>query len=183
MSVYSTAQIADYPIGGSYGPRRVPDYELVWLLRGSASWTRQDLESDGLTLGPEQMVELRPGMLALSRKGSRDRYRWDPERPTRHAFSTSPSRSRQEPGYAAQLHWPAVQPLATVPVLGRSVRYLLDLSGLASVQAWARSDQIVGLILDIMINGPRPADRNGGRPTCWRWATSSVGSGPRTGCG
>lgn len=157
VSVYSTAQIADYPIGGSYGPRQVPDYELLWLLRGSARWTRQDLGSDGLTLGPEQVVELRPGMLALSRKGSRDRYRWDQARPTRHAFlHFAIEESARELGDVAHQRWPAVQALATAPVLDGLCRYLLDLSGLASAHAAERSNHVVALILDIMINGPRP---------------------------
>lgn len=157
MRVYSTAQIADYSIGDSYGPRQVPDYELLWLLRGSARWTRQDLGSDGLTLGPEHVVELRPGMLALSRKGSRDRYRWDRALPTRHAFlHFAIEEPAPELGYTAQQGWPAVQPLATAPVLDGLCRYLLDLSGLATPQAAERSNHVVALILDIMINGPRP---------------------------
>ncbi len=146
--------MADYPPGATFGPRRVSDYELVWLLSGSARWIRQDLGPDR-QLGDERELTLRPGTLALARPGSRDAYRWDSGRPSRHGyvhFSVEPPVR-----WGPECDWPAVQSTAAEPVLDGLSGYLMELSGLSSIAARARTEQIVALILDIFLTGPRPA--------------------------
>jgi len=64
-----------YPPGGSLGPRQTNDHELVWILAGRVIW-----QVDGIDL------VLPSGSLALSRPGTRERWLWDPRRPTRHAY-------------------------------------------------------------------------------------------------
>lgn len=153
VRAYTTAQIADYPSGAAFGPRRVPDFELIWLLRGSAVWSRQDLDADG-RLGSQQQVQLQPGLLALARRGSLDHFSWDPDQPSRHAFIHF---SVLDPGSLVQAQpWAAVRDLGELPVLAGLCGYLLDLSGLGPEAAWERTDHVIGLIVDIMIAGPGP---------------------------
>jgi AraC-like DNA-binding protein len=67
--------IAVYPPGSTWGPRTLPDFELVWILEGDTVWTCN---------GTRHAAP--PGTMILSRPGTREHYRWDPARQTRHAF-------------------------------------------------------------------------------------------------
>lgn len=133
--------LADYPPAAVFGPRRMKDYEFVWLLRGSAVWSTGD--DDHL---------LRPGTLALARPGMVDCYRWDPQRPSTHAyvhFALTAVDHLPEP-------WPAVRSLSALPVLDGICRYLLQLAGDPSAESAARRDQLLELMTDIFVTGPIP---------------------------
>jgi AraC-like DNA-binding protein len=67
--------IAVYPPGSTWGPRTLPDFELVWILEGDTVWTCNGTRHHAP-----------PGTMILSRPGTREHYRWDPARQTRHAF-------------------------------------------------------------------------------------------------
>ncbi len=67
--------VAVYPPGATFGPRRLEDFEFVWLLQGTAEW-RYDLGS----------VALGPNSLLLGRPGIQDSFIWHRTRPTRHAY-------------------------------------------------------------------------------------------------
>src|SRR6266498_1072378 len=71
----SGSGVAVYPPGATFGPRRLHDFEFVWLLQGAAEW-RYDQGS--ITLGPNSLLLARPGI--------RDSFIWDRTRPTRHAL-------------------------------------------------------------------------------------------------
>lgn len=133
--------LADYPPAAIFGPRRMRDYEFVWLLRGSAVWTVND----------DQHL-LRPGMIALARPGVVDCYQWDPEQPSTHAYVhfglTGVERLPEQ--------WPAVRSLAALPVLDGSCRYLLQLAGDPSAESARRRDQLLELMVDIFVTGPVP---------------------------
>ncbi|HEX8833018.1 MAG TPA: AraC family transcriptional regulator [Abditibacteriaceae bacterium] len=64
-----------YPAGATYGPRRLLDYEFVWITEGNAEY-----EHDGETTAAPA------GSVILCRKDTVDGFRWDPVRRTRHAF-------------------------------------------------------------------------------------------------
>lgn len=131
--------LADYPPGATFGPRRMRDYEFVWLLRGSAVWTVDD----------DQQL-LRPGMLALAQPGVVDQYQWDPDRASTHAYVhfglTGVDHLR--PG------WPTVRSFAALPVLDGICHYLLQLAGDRSPESAARADQLLGLMVDVFVSGP-----------------------------
>jgi len=67
--------VATYPPGASFGPRRMRDWELVWLMRGDAEYRR----GEAVAPAPE-------GSVVLCRPGATDAFRWDLRRQTRHAF-------------------------------------------------------------------------------------------------
>jgi AraC family transcriptional regulator len=143
----SQALLADYPPGAEFGPRVLPSFEFVWLLTGSArwQWTR--------TGGERGDTLLRPGTLALSTPGIRDRYVWDPDRSTRHAYlhfhlDGDPA---DLPAYA---RWPLTRELAETPVLAGLTDYLLDLAAIDTETARRRTADVVGLLLTIFVAGP-----------------------------
>ena len=71
---------AHYPPGATWGPRVLADFELVWILTGSATWTVQ------LPGEKRHDLLLLPGSLALSRPDVVESYAWDPHRHSAHAF-------------------------------------------------------------------------------------------------
>jgi AraC family transcriptional regulator len=71
----SGSGVAVYPPGATFGPRRLEDFEFVWLLQGTAEW-RYDQGS----------IALGPNSLLLGRPGITDSFSWDRTRPTRHAY-------------------------------------------------------------------------------------------------
>ena len=67
ISVNSVVQVADYPPGATYGPRTLPNYELLWILHGSALW-RTDVYDAGVRQATVE-EELRPGVVWPSTAG------------------------------------------------------------------------------------------------------------------
>ncbi|NNM88925.1 MAG: AraC family transcriptional regulator [Phycisphaerae bacterium] len=66
---------AEYPAGASLGPRRMVDYELVWIMRGNVRYQHNS-----------SLFEAPPGSIILSRPGVQERYIWDAQGITNHAF-------------------------------------------------------------------------------------------------
>ncbi|MEL7536588.1 MAG: AraC family transcriptional regulator [Pseudomonadota bacterium] len=67
--------LADYPSGGSLGPRLMPDYEILWIERGECRWE----------LAGESHV-CPPGSVLICKPGSTDTWFWDPDEMTRHGY-------------------------------------------------------------------------------------------------
>jgi len=140
--------LADYPPGATFGPRRMRDYEFVWLLRGSAVWTVDD---------DRQL--LRPGMLALAQPGVVDHYQWDQEHASTHAYVHFGLT-----GVDHLPHCPTVRSFAALPVLDGICHYLLQLAGDRSAESAARRDQLLELMVDIFVSGPVPSSGHAGLP-------------------
>jgi AraC family transcriptional regulator len=110
-----------YPPGATYGPRTLEDFELVWVMSGSARWRWLD--------GGRELA-LRPGALLLARAGMRDELHWDRSLATRHGYV----HFRLDP-CPCSASWPLVRPaLAPGPIAGL-LDYLLWL-GEARVDGW-----------------------------------------------
>lgn len=144
-------RIADYQPGSSYGPRELVDFEFLWLLRGSAVWT---VHSGGPIAGsrvPEPVLLL-PGTLLLAPTGAVDSFRWDPSTLSRHAWAhfrvTGPA-DLPDPRV-----WPLTRDMRSAPVLASLCRYLEVFGGQQSSAARQRSDQLLGLLLDLFVRGP-----------------------------
>jgi len=88
--------VADYPPGATFGPRRLRDWEFVWIVSGDAEWE---------CLGRRH--PLPTGALALARPGMRDGFRWDQRRPTRHGFIHFDC-TWSDPRLPARDDWPLV---------------------------------------------------------------------------
>jgi AraC family transcriptional regulator len=138
-------RLADYPASAVFGPRRLRDFEFVWVLRGSARWTIADSGAEFL---------LRPGVLALASVGTTDSYRWDPDRPSTHAYVHFELTGHDHE--TGVLSWPEVRSMAELPVLDGCCRYLLQLAGDPSRAAVDRRNQVIEMMLDIFVNGPVP---------------------------
>lgn len=149
--------VADYPPGSTFGPRDARTYEFVWLLSGSATWHWDDMR-----------VPLTPGTLLLVRPGMRDSFRWDPRRPTRHAYVhftlSGPGPGQLNPRSAERSAsvdgtlWPVVRDLGGRPdPMGALCQYLIWL-GAACPPAWQdQARETLRLLVRTFLDGPRPS--------------------------
>jgi AraC family transcriptional regulator len=105
--------IATYPPGATYGPRKMRDYEFVWMIEGHAEYA-----------WGEQTVQVGPGSIVLCRPGGEDFFRWDAGRRTRHAFFHFDIHSTPT-GWPPRDQWPLVRQLQEGDVLRPLFRHLL----------------------------------------------------------
>ncbi|WP_147375342.1 helix-turn-helix transcriptional regulator [Jiangella rhizosphaerae] len=156
--------VADYPPGSTFGPRDARTYEFVWLLSGSATWHWDDMR-----------VPLAPGTLLLVRPGMRDSFRWDPRRPTRHAYVHF---TLSGPAVDGAM-WPVVRDLGGRPdPMGALCQYLLWL-GATCPPGWRRQAAETLRLLVLTFLAPPPAasdDASGGLPEPIVAAMSAVRS-------
>ena len=75
LRITSGFQVAAYPAGATFGPRRLHDYELVWIIEGDVAYHQDATEF----AAPE-------GSVLLCRPDTTDAFRWDARRRTRHAW-------------------------------------------------------------------------------------------------
>jgi len=102
-----------YQPGESLKPRTLTDFEFVYVISGRASYYAE-----------QQIHEAKPGSLILGKAGSRERYVWDPEHPTRHAFFhfSIDELPRDWPNYE---QWPTLQEEHS-PVLSALFKHILQ---------------------------------------------------------
>jgi AraC-like DNA-binding protein len=132
--------LAYYPPGASYGPRTLTDFELVWLLAGSAQWHGG---------GERARLRLAPGDLLLIPPGTHDEFRWDREVPTRHGyvhFRSGPGPASEPVLHRGQAHGP----------VGGLLEFLLWL-GEAQRPGWReRAGELLAVITQALTAGPLP---------------------------
>jgi AraC family transcriptional regulator len=146
----SGSGVAVYPPGATFGPRRLPDFEFVWLLQGTAEWRCGHIS-----------ISLRPGSLLLARPGMVDSIVWDPTRGTRHAYLHF--RVDSEPPWLPDLpFWPLVRALPDGDPLRPLLRYLLDLGEDPSRDHRRSVQEVLRLLLTLFVLGPLPDP--GGEP-------------------
>jgi AraC family transcriptional regulator len=181
IRVNSLVQVADYAPGATYGPRRLVNYELLWILQGSALW-RTDVYDEAGVWQATVEEELRSGSVALSRRGNRDAYIWDCDRPSRHAYVHFDIDDVGELG--APSTWPSVRSMSDPALLEELCGYLLDLAGVPSPSVRGHSDRLVAALLEVFVSAPaagRPGEMlpDGVRQVVDHVAAVWARSGPR----
>lgn len=147
ISVNSLIQIADYAPGATYGPRRLPNFELLWILHGSALW-RTDVYDDAGVRQTTVEHELRPGTVALAQRGNQDAYIWDCDRGSRHAYVHFQIEDFGDLGDPPS--WPWVRSMSDPGLLGELCSYLLDMP----TPVRGLSDRLVATMLEVFVSAP-----------------------------
>lgn len=95
ISLPTNHGVAVYPPGATFGPRRMRDYEMVWLIEGQAEYTCNGV-----------MLLVPPDSLVLCRPNTTDFFQWDTRQRTRHAFFHFDV-------YRTPTYWPPIAQWAT----------------------------------------------------------------------
>lgn len=155
-------RVANYRAGAQFGPRRLREFEFLWLLAGSMDrefMTDDPLPRGGLTPGVSadaqprtRTLHFRPGMLSLSRRGMTEVYRWDPQTHSSHAYIHFEIDEIASLPPAAE--WPDTRDMSHTPVLDGLCNYLLDLGTMPGPEALERTQHCLALLLDLHLHGP-----------------------------
>jgi AraC-like DNA-binding protein len=105
--------VAVYPAGATFGPRRLADYEFVWIIEGGA-----------VARFNGEAIDAPPGTILLSRPGMTDRYEWAERARTVHAFFHFHCDAPPAP-WPPPSTWPLAQPAPPDDVLRPLFRYVL----------------------------------------------------------
>jgi len=131
---------AVYLPGATVGPRTMSEFQLVWILRGSAEWSCE-----------ARTLALRPGQLLLVRPGMRDHWQWDRRQPTTHGYVYfSLTGSRPSSTAAA---WPLHRVSGDDDPLPATLRYLLRLD-VTSAADLDTATELVRFVLLLLARGP-----------------------------
>jgi AraC-like DNA-binding protein len=152
VSVNSLVQIADYAPGSTYGPRWLPNFELLWILNGSALWSTEVYDDAGVLQATVEH-ELRPGTLALAQRGNRDAYIWDCDHRSRHAYVHFQIEDFGELGDPSS--WPWVRSMSDPGLLEELGSYLLDMP----TPVRGHSDRLVATMLEVFVSAPASPSR------------------------
>jgi len=167
--------LVEFPPAASFGPRELPDYEFVWLLRGSATCT---IDTPGR---PQRQFDLAPGRLLLSQPGMTDEYHWTPTAMSQHAYvhfslaTSVPADIRSA--------WPLTRALTADDPMASICRYLTKLPRSQDPRAVSAVRTSVEFLLHLFVDGPLTAagsdsGRHVNRLADWlahRWRTGGVG--------
>jgi AraC-like DNA-binding protein len=117
VSVPRSLGVASNPPGGTFGPRRLTDFEFVWMVRGGSRYRRDDAWYDV----PEDAV-------VLCRPPCEDAFEWDPQRRSRHGFKHFHVEAWPE-HWGEPAGWPMVRRLPERDVWRPVFGHLLALRG------------------------------------------------------
>jgi AraC-like DNA-binding protein len=145
---YLYGTVVSYRPGDELPPRVLEDYEIVLMLEGTASYH----------LGSE-MHKVPPGAIILARPGFREKYAWDRQRPTRHAYLhfdfAVPPRELPPPA-----RWPMVISNPD-PVAAPMMRHLLGRvasrkgTSWPSLRAGAAEEAFLAVLLGVLVEPAR----------------------------
>ena len=131
---------AVYLPGAEIRSRVLQEFQLVWILRGSADWWFAG-----------QTHEVRPGQLLLVPPGREDRWQWDRHEPTTHGYAYFRLAAHGAPDHGSGT-WPLLRPMSHDDPLPATLRYLLRLD-LTSEGDSASAADIVKFVLTLFVRG------------------------------
>ena len=144
----TTGGIVLYPAGATFGPRRMRDWEFVWIMQGEAIYRCDGVDANAPA-----------GSIVLCRPGTTDGFLWDRNRETRHAFFHFGVISLP-PAWAAS-EWPRSAPPMEADLLPPLFRFVLKRLSLGD------SEQVrltIANMLAVYRSGDRSTDL-AGQPT------------------
>jgi AraC-like DNA-binding protein len=152
--------VADYPPGTLFGPRRLDDFELVWLISGGARW--RDVAG-----GPR--LTLRPGDVLLIPPGTTDEFRWDERSASRHGYVHFRARTAVDSS-----GWPLCRAGQLPGPLGGLLEYLLWLSEEPAPGWRERAEDVLATTVRAFVSGPLPQPHSAAEPPALAAALEQV---------
>ena len=140
--------VVTYPPGASFGPRRMNDYEFVWIIEGDGEYRRG-----------KQTIPAPAGSIVLCRPGETDFFRWDPHRRTQHAYFHF-NIERWPKQWPPEADWPLVREPTDGDVLRPVFRHVLRYAGRGDPELirLSMAQLLAGFILGQTDTGDIPRD-------------------------
>ncbi|HYF52324.1 MAG TPA: AraC family transcriptional regulator [Planctomycetota bacterium] len=132
---------ASLPAGSTFGPRKLPDYEFLWILEGNCRGQLDDFRFD-----------LQPGSVVLARDAMIDYYEWDRTRTTRALYV----HFRIEHGFGAfppKQTWPVVRLMPEGDIIRPMLRHLMWLLDQRQPEHRALAQSVMRHLLMAYISG------------------------------
>ena len=138
--------MAVYPPGAGFGPRRMRDFEFVWMVEGDAVYLRDGERTDA----PR-------GSIVLCRPGAVDGFEWDRRTRTRHAYFHFQVHAVPR-DWPPQSLWPLVRRPPDDDILRPMFRHILAGFGKAppAHQAASAAHLLSAFVLDVATTGELP---------------------------
>jgi AraC-like DNA-binding protein len=133
--------VAVYPPGATFGPRKMKDYEFVWIIEGEAVAHYDD-----------RQIEAPAGTVLLCRPGMTDRYEWSPKRRSIHAFFHF-DLGALPVGWPPTSEWPLSHRLTHDDILRPLFRYVLRLHPLPEPMRSSQMLPAVEVMLKSFVSG------------------------------
>jgi AraC family transcriptional regulator len=111
------AGVAVYPPGATFGPRRMTDFEFVWIIEGGAKVSYD-----------QHRMDAPAGTVLLCRPGMTDRYEWSSQGKSLHAFFHFEFTPKA--GWLPPKQWPLSRQLIQEDILRPLFRYVLRLQAM-----------------------------------------------------
>ncbi|HTS19236.1 MAG TPA: helix-turn-helix transcriptional regulator [Verrucomicrobiae bacterium] len=137
----STAGVAAYPPGATFGPCLLYDFEFVWIQVGTAVARFGDKE-----------IIARPGTVLLGRPGMMVHYDWDRERRTIGAFLHF-SFDYSTPEWPPLREWPLMRQMKSDDILQPLFRYVIGMSEGTAPTSGLFLESAIKLMLSSFIAG------------------------------
>jgi AraC-like DNA-binding protein len=144
--------VVDYPPGGTYGPRTMGDYELVWIINGSATWISDQVRHPAPA-----------GTVWLARPGMSESYVFDRSHPTRHAYVHFWIHD-DDKRLGDERRWPLAVSLPEQDVIRPLFRHLLRLLHDRPQDWQALASSAMGHLLLAFVSGQHHAGWEASRP-------------------
>ncbi len=141
LEVFEQGKVWFQP-GATLGPRSTRGFEFVWVIEGDVEWRYRDMT-----------YPLPPGTISLSQPGHTEFFRWDPVKPTCHAYVHF-NLLQWPASLPAPPSWPCVAALGNDNILHPLFRYFLSLLARPEAQtAWLAERAVEQLLLAFVL-GP-----------------------------
>jgi len=135
------AGVVVYPPGATFGPRKLNDYEFVWITEGHAAARFDKVEIDAPA-----------GTILLSHPGMTDRYDWATDCRTVHAYFHFDFQTPSN-GWPPLVKWPLARQMATDDILRPLFRYVLGIWSLSHDQHASLIVPAVNLMVRAFVSG------------------------------
>ncbi len=130
-----------YPPGATFGPRLLPNFELVWIIAG-----------DSVAYRDGRAIPAPAGTVLLQPRGTRDAYDWAVDRSTLHAFIHF-DLGRPGRGWPPLDQWPERRDTSPNSILLALFRFILGLHGASETRTGPVLRPALELLLRTFVSG------------------------------
>lgn len=159
LKLSSWCGIGMFPKGATLGPRKLPDFEFVWMIEGGARYHQGDRSFDA----PE-------GSIILCKPRVTERFEWDRQRRSRHGYFHFEI-ARSPKNWPVLDDWPVVRMPSEGDVLRPLFRHLLTWkdAGSNDMQSFTAAYMLAAFVVGEVNTAELPGSMSWPEPVVRAW--------------